>query len=84
MTKLEQLQDMGYEIDECFCMHEHDNALLGVWFGHSGPCLTYDANIIISNLMESMGISWEGAVEFFSYNIDGCYPGPNAPIYIWN
>lgn len=46
------------------------------------PCLCYDAYDIIQKL-QSKGMSEEGAVEYFEYNIMGLYAGKSTPIFLF-
>lgn len=61
-----------------------------------GPIIAYEADKIIGNLMESMGVDdvklhegdseesekYLNALEYFEYNIDGAYVGDFTPLHI--
>jgi hypothetical protein len=39
--------------------------------------------MIIETLKERDGMSYDDAVEFFGFNIEGAYVGEFTPIYLW-
>jgi hypothetical protein len=69
----------------------YDEALLGqaeVWLGQGDGAERVDALIysgpkIIDILMTRDGMEEDDAYEFFSFNIEGAYVGPNTPIIVW-
>ena len=46
------------------------------------PLATYDYEKCIEILMKRDGMSYEGAVEFFDYNVLGAWVGEGTPVYI--
>lgn len=52
------------------------------WQANRLPVAVYDYHKVIDILMERDGMDYEGAVEFFEFNIAGAYVGPHTPIYV--
>ena len=73
----EYLADLNPEAE---LMDGFDDALVGVVCQFSnGPLALYDRNKCIKTLMDRDGMTWEGAEEFFSFNCEGAWVGPNTP-----
>lgn len=77
-------EDMMDEILEhnasALLLDGHDNAIVGMVKQHGSPTVVlYDPLKIIGNLMENDGMTHEEAIEFFSYNIECAFAGPNTP-----
>lgn len=51
------------------------------WEGYVEERSVYDAGMIIEKL-ESQGLSYEDAIEYFEFNVIGAYLGPKTPIFI--
>lgn len=63
---------------------EYDKAIVGVCDGISiqhNPKVVYDVDKVIEANM-SMGMSYEEALEHFSYNQEGAYMGEHTPVFI--
>jgi hypothetical protein len=64
-----------------------DDCVLGiaeVWDGNERVHrIVYDALRMINVLMDRDGMSYEEAVEYFEFNIDGAYYGKKTPIYMF-
>ena len=64
-----------------------DDCVLGiaeVWEGNERVHrIVYDALRMINVLMDRDGMSYEEAVEYFEFNIDGAYYGKETPIYMF-
>jgi hypothetical protein len=60
-----------------------DAAIVGVGrqFSHP-PVVVYDYHRVIEILMQRDKMSYEEAVEFFSFNIIGAWVGEQTPIFI--
>ena len=57
-----------------------EEALIGVASQFSnGPLALYDRDKCIDVLVRD-GMTWEQAEEYFSFNTEGAYLGPNTPI----
>ena len=78
MTKLSKILDM-YPDEGYIKADGFDPAVIGV---STNGCLVYDVETILEILMERNGWSYEDAVEYFDYNIDGAYVGERTPIYV--
>ena len=63
---------------------EFNDAILG--YGTSllleEDVLVYDVETVLYVLMDE-GMSYEDAMEHFTYNIEGSYVGPGTPIWLW-
>jgi hypothetical protein len=44
--------------------------------------LIYDVDTVLHTLMDE-GMSYEDAMEHFTYNIEGSYVGPGTPVWLW-
>lgn len=56
-----------------------DAAVIGV---STSGCLVYSIDAIIDILMERNNWSYDDAIEYFDYNIEGSYMGERSPIYV--
>jgi hypothetical protein len=63
-----------------------DEAILGVAFDRWGeePChrVVYDQNKIIEIIEKEFELATSEAQEYYEFNIEGSYVGPNTPIFI--
>ena len=53
------------------------------WEDTPRPVLVYSVEKILNILMTRDGMSYEEAVEFFEFNIEGAYMGPLTPVYVY-
>ena len=71
--------------EEIILFNGFEDALIGYVerFSSEGHVLValYDRADCIRILMERDGMSDEGAEEFFSFNVEGCYAGPLTPAF---
>ena len=60
-----------------------DDAFIGIAerFGQP-PVVAYDREKCIQILMERDGMDYEGAEEFFSFNVIGAWVGDSTPIFV--
>ena len=62
-------------------MDGFEDAIIGIGRQHSKPSLVvYDRQKCIQILAKDM--SWEEAVEFFSFNCEGAWMGENTPLIL--
>lgn len=45
--------------------------------------IAYDANKCIQILVNDHNMSDEEAVEYFTFNVEGCYVGEGTPVFVW-
>lgn len=69
-------------------IHGHKNALIGratVWdtSGTTEHRAVYSGNTIVEDLVKRDGMTYEDALEYIEYNIEGAYVGPQTPIIVW-
>ena len=80
LEKIEQikwLNEISENFDEEYIIADgFDKAIIGVWDGK----VVYSRPKILEILSKDM--SYEEAIEFFDFNIEGAYIGKNTPIYI--
>lgn len=57
-----------------------DECLIG-YFTDGTAC--YGADLMIGVLMSRDGMSYDDALEYFHYNIEGSYVGEFTPRYMW-
>ena len=76
------LHQLGDE--EVYTADGYEDAFLGICTSpcHPQPVVAYDYDKCILVLMERDGMTYEDAVEFFSFNTMGSYVGPTTPHYI--
>jgi len=60
-----------------------DEAFIGIVqrFGMEDPIALYDRDKCIEILMERDGMTWEGAEEFFGFNVIGAWVGDETPAF---
>lgn len=66
------------ELDNVMFMDGHDNAILGLSSCFHSIKVVYSYKKIIKNLCKYM--TYDEAVEYYSYNIQGAYVGEGTPI----
>ena len=63
-----------------------DDAIRGVMMHDVGlgplPVLVYQIQDILHTLRERDGMTFEEAFEFFEFNIEQAYVGPQSPVFI--
>ena len=60
-----------------------DDAIVGIAERcGSEAVLVYSVPGIVKILRERDGMSWEEAIEFFGFNIAGCYAGEHTPFFL--
>jgi hypothetical protein len=68
------------EYPDLLTLDGFDEAILGVVERLGLQAICYDRNKIISILMRDMDET--EAVEYFEFNIMGCYMGESTPVYL--
>jgi len=65
----------------------HDDAIVAqacIWINQSKEhVLVYSGEKIVEGLMQRDGMSWEEAIEYIEFNIEGAYMGPDTPVVMW-
>jgi hypothetical protein len=59
-----------------------DDAFLGVAYRDDVFVAVYSRDKIIDILMQRDGMTEEDASDYFEFNIEGAYVGPQTPIYV--
>jgi hypothetical protein len=82
--KLDDYIDTYYpEYDSVIIFDDLNDAFVGIGVGRDGtPKSIYDLNKIYEILMERDGMSYEEAVEFSSFNIEGTLFSTTEVIYL--
>jgi hypothetical protein len=58
-----------------------DDCILGIaWTPGRGTLVVYDGDAIIERLAKEM--SYTEAEEYFGFNVEGAYVGPNTPVFM--
>lgn len=74
-------------IVELFMLSDHEDAHIGMAYilrdGEQTPVAVYDANKIVETLMERDGMEYVEAVDYFEFNIEQGYVGPQTPVFVW-
>lgn len=85
MTK-DQISDYIDEFhpdEEIKLYDEYINAFLGIGRQKGGSsCAVYDRDTCIDILMSDNNWEYEEAEEYFSFNTEDAYYGPNTPIFV--
>ena len=77
---MENLRDTLSELDDSFLFADgFDSALIGYVTIASNSVALYDRAKVIEILMKDM--DYEGAEEFFEYNVQGAYVGDKTPAF---
>lgn len=80
MNKLEWIERFN---EEALTADGFDDAIIGIGERCGQPSLVaYDRDKCIQVLMDRDGMDYEGAVEFFDFNVGGAWVGENTPIFI--
>lgn len=65
----------------------YDEAIVGqacIWANQTRvDVLVYSGEKIVEELMGRDGMSWEEAIEYIEFNIEGAYMGPDTPVVMW-
>lgn len=76
MTKQEIIE--LYEDDDMLFADGFDDCIIGIT---SNNIVVYDTDKMISVLIKD-GMSYEDAIDHWSFNIEGAYVGERTPIYM--
>lgn len=78
------LRDKIAEINpEALLLDGFDEAIIGMAERiNLGPVVAYDVEKILEIMIERDGMTYEEALEFFDFNIQGAWMGEFIPIYI--
>lgn len=61
-----------------------DRAVIGVGVRCGQPdVVTYSADKCLE-ILQSGGMSYEDAVEYFEFNVQGAWVGETTPIWVWS
>ncbi len=84
MNKLEAINEQLAEMDvSAKTADGFDNAILGIVTDfNSVPRVAYSMTECINILMERDEMTYIGALEYFSYNVEGAYVGETTPIWV--
>ena len=44
----------------------------------------YDRDLCIRALVENHGMTWEGAVEYFCFNVENAFVGDDGPVFLFS
>lgn len=69
--------------DQTMMANGFEEAIIGIDTSGEVFRVVYDIDAIISILMERDEMTEEGALEHFSYNIQGSYVGTGTPLYVY-
>ena len=58
-----------------------DDCLIGLTFRGEELVALYSAEAVIAKLSQDM--SYDDAVEYFLFNIEGAYMGEKTPVFFW-
>jgi len=58
-----------------------EDAILGTVEVSGRVVVVYSTSKIVEELMQG-GLSYEEAIEYFNFNIEGAYVGPYTPLYL--
>ena len=85
-TKREELADFYIDVDLLFLDEiEYDAAIIGVCEQYGCELkVAYNANRIITILMNMDNLSYDDAVGYFENNIIGSYVGEKTPVFVWD
>ena len=83
MTKLEQIVEW-YPDEELMSADGFEDCLLGVAYNKftSTHNLVYSRTKCIAVLVARDGMTFEEAVEYFDFNVEGAYMGEKTPIWV--
>lgn len=83
MNKREEINCRLEEMEESALLADgFDNAILGIVTDfNSKPRIAYSVTECINILMDD-SMSYEDAMEYFSYNVQGAYLGEQTPIWV--
>jgi hypothetical protein len=63
-------------------LKEFEDALVGYGFQFSYPIAVYSRKRCIEILIEDGIIDYEGATEYFDFNVAGAYMGESTPVFL--
>lgn len=73
-TLEDEVNDFTYTLDG------FDNAIIGIDMVSDPPRVIYDTGTIIMTLVDEHGMTVEGALEYYEYNIFNLHIGAGTPI----
>ena len=81
---LEHLEECGEETLLMEPRSDYDGCIIGVGGRfHDGPLAIYGVERILAVLMRDDEVDYEGAMEWFDFNIIGGWNGPGTPIFAY-
>lgn len=81
---LEHLEESGGEALLMEPRSDYDDCIIGIGGRfHDGPLAIYSVERILAVLMRDDGVDYEGAMEWFDFNIIGGWNGPGTPIFAY-
>lgn len=84
MRNIDKLKE-AYPENEFIYFSDLDNAIIGIDYRGNAKDdrLVYSARKIINQLI-STGLDPDEALDFYYYNIEGIYLGPNTPLIVYD
>ena len=77
---LDEFVDENYPDEEILIPDGFEEAFVGIATQFNKPIAIFDRQKCLEILCRDM--SYEDAVEYFSYNVEGAYVGENTPAFI--
>lgn len=74
--------EITLELEENNIEEENEETNIDYWGRETFNVVLYDTDKVIQTLIDKDGMEEEEAIEYFHYNIEGGYIGPNTPIAI--
>jgi len=81
MSKLDELIEW-YPDEKLLSADGFEDAIIGVCYEKGVHRLVYSKTKCIKVLMDRDGMSYEIALEFFDFNVEGAYVGEQTPVWV--
>jgi hypothetical protein len=82
MTKREIIEENEDEDSTLLFADGFDEAIVGVGEQFNNRFVVYDRDKCIDILMKRDGMDYEGAEEFFEFNVTGAWVGESTPVFV--
>lgn len=79
--KFPAMEHMG-EMEDALFVDGMEKALIAVGYRFGHAVAIYDRRLCLEVMMNRDGATYEEAVEFFDFNIEGAYVGDHTPIFV--
>ena len=84
MVKIKETILENYPDDVLLFADGFDDAIIGVATDFTEPRIIYSVSKCLNTLINKDGMTYDEAVEYFTFNVSGGWIGEQTPIWCWD